>query len=398
MLLAPCGYKEGLSVTELMEFLAQGVIAAAPNADILRAPMVDGGEGFSETLANLTGGKLHPIDITGPIGRSVRAHVALLGGAHIGTAAIEIAAAAGLRHVPEDARDPLQTTSFGVGELIGAAMDLGIRKLIVGCGDSGVNDGGVGLAQALGIRFLDRRGCPVNRGGGNLVHVNSIDVSSRDPRLATIDIDVAVNWSNRLLGPHGVARTFGPQKGATPAAVIALEAGLENLSAVVARDLGVCIRDLKGGGASGGIGAGLHAFLGARLHPRFAILERFLDFDALLARADIVLTAEGTIDRLTTLGKLPGEIARRAKRIGVPVIALVGSVGEGAERTHAAGIDAYFSILNRPFSLQEAMAKAPELVAETTEQAIRLALLTFRPDRRAAHRRSGRRRRTIVPA
>jgi glycerate kinase len=367
-----------LTVSELIECMARGVTAAAPDAEILRAPMVDGGEGFTRAITGLTGGRPHAVGVTGPVGQRLQAQVGLLGGQHTGTAVIEIAAAAGLRHVPPDRRDPLRTTSYGVGELIGAALDLGADRLLIGCGDSGVNDGGAGLAEALGVRLLDRRGRPIGRGGRALARLARIDLSGRDRRLDRVRIDVAVNWHNMLLGRRGVARVFGPQKGASPAAVAVLERGLANLAAAIRRDLGVGVRSMPGAGASGGLGAGLHAFLGARLHPRFEVLTRFLDFDGLLERADLVLTAEGSIDRLTPVGKLPAEVARRARLRGVPVVALVGSVGQGAQATHAVGIDAYFSILNRPYSLEEAMARAPELVAEATEQAIRLALLDCR--------------------
>ena len=378
VLLAPCGFKEGLTVSELIECMARGVKAAAPDAQILRAPMVDGGEGFTQVITELTGGQLHTVSVTGPVGQRLRAHIGQLGGVHAGTAVIEIAAAAGLRHVPLDRRDPLRTTSYGVGELIGATLDLGADRLLIGCGDSGVNDGGAGLAEALGIRLLDRRGRQISRGGRALARLVEIDLSARDPRLDRVQIDVAVNWNNMLLGHRGVARLFGPQKGASPAAIAELERGLANLATVIRRDLGLQVRNMSGAGASGGLGAGLHAFIGARLYPRFEVLTRFLDFDGLLERADLVLTAEGSIDRLTPTGKLPAKVAQRAKLRGVPVVALVGSVGQGAQATHAIGIDAYFSILNRPYSLAEAMSYAPELVVEATEQAVRLALLNCR--------------------
>jgi glycerate kinase len=358
--------------------MARGVKAAAPHAQILKAPMVDGGEGFTRTLTELTGGRLRPVSVTGPVGQRLRAYVGQLGGPHAGTAAIEIAAAAGLRHVPLHQRDPLRTTSYGVGELIGAALDMGPEQLLIGCGDSGVNDGGAGLAQALGVRLLDRRGKSISRGGRGLARLAAIDLSGRDARLDRTRIDVAVNWKNMLLGRRGVARTFGPQKGASPAAIAELDGGLANLVRVIRRDLGLHVHNKPGAGASGGLGAGLHAFLGARLYPRFEVLSRFLDFDGLLASADLVLTAEGSIDRLTPIGKLPTEIARRAKLRGVPVVALVGSVGPGARATHAIGIDAYLSILNRPCSLAEAMSNAADLVTQATEQAIRLALLDCR--------------------
>lgn len=375
ILLAPCGFKEGLTVSELIDCMARGVEAASPNAEILRAPMVDGGEGFTETITELTGGRLHAVTTTGPVGQRLKANIGHLGGPHAGTVVMEIAAAAGLRHVPLDQRDPLRTTSYGVGELIGAALDLGADRVLIGCGDSGVNDGGAGLAQALGVRLLDWRGKPIRRGGRGLARLATVDISARDPRLDRVQIDVAVNWHNKLLGPRGVARVFGPQKGASPTAVAELEGGLTNLATVIRRQLGLSVRNMPGAGASGGLGAGLHAFVGARLYPRFEVLTRFLDFDSLLERADLVLTAEGTIDRLTPIGKLPAEIARRAKLRGVPVVALVGSVGKGARATHGIGIDAYFSILNRPYSLASAMSNAPKLVEEATEQIVRLALL-----------------------
>jgi glycerate kinase len=388
VLLAPCGFKESLLVGELIECMALGVAAAAPHAEILRAPMVDGGEGFTRMLVELTDGTLEPVTATGPVGQKLPAEIGLLGGVHRGHAVIEIAAAAGLRHVPHDARDPRRTTSYGVGELIRCSLDLGATRLLIGCGDSGVCDGGIGLAEALGARPLDRHGRKIGRGGGALRRLTSIDLSAIDPRLKRARIEVAVNWQNVLLGPRGVARLYGPQKGASLKAVAELEEGLGTLAEVMRRELGIDVASMPGGGASGGLGAGMHALLGAKLVPRFQIASRFVKFDRLLARADLVLTAEGTIDHLTAHGKMPAEIARRAKRRGVPVIALVGTVGDGAEANHAVGIDAYFSILNEPCSREEAMEKAPKLVAQATEQIMRLVPLgwpnrvpRFRPGR-----------------
>lgn len=189
ILLAPCGFKESLSVAELIESMARGVRAAAPDAEILCAPMADGGEGFVQTLVGLTGGRLRPVQVTGPVGQPLEAHLGLLGGVHVGTVAIEIAAAAGLRHVPVDQRDPLWTTSYGVGELVREALDLGAQRLLIGCGDSGVNDGGAGLAQALGIRLSDRRGRTIGRGCRALDGLAHIDLSGRDPRLSNVSID-----------------------------------------------------------------------------------------------------------------------------------------------------------------------------------------------------------------
>lgn len=375
VLLAPSGFKESLGVSEVIEAMAGGVASALPGARILRAPMVDGGEGFTETLVALTRGSMHPVTVTGPVGAPVDAFVGFLGGARKRTAVIEMAAAAGLRLVPRDRRDPTATTSFGVGELIRAALDLGAEKILVGCGDSGVNDAGAGMAQALGVRMLDARGAEIGRGGGALGALARIDLAARDPRLGRVEIEVAANWKNMLLGERGVARVYGPQKGASPAQVEALAGALETFAAVARNDLGVEFDGMAGSGASGGLGAGLHALIGARLMPRWDVVMRYVDLDRRLARADLVITAEGSLDGQTPFGKAPAEIGRRAKLRNLPVIALAGTVGQGAAATLAAGVDAYFSILTRPCSLEEAVADARRLVRDATEQAVRLFAL-----------------------
>lgn len=390
VLLAPSGFKESLGVSEVIEAMAAGVERAAPGATILRAPMVDGGEGFTQTLVELTGGSLHPVEVTGPVGAKVEAFVGFLGGAAVRTAVIEMAAAAGLRLVPRDLRDPTATTSYGVGELIRAALDLGAERILIGCGDSGINDAGAGMAQALGVRLLDAEGREIGRGGAALAGLARVDLTGRDPRLDHVQIDAAVNWHNALLGERGVARVFGPQKGATPDQVEALAAALETFAAVVRRDLRVELDGMAGAGASGGLGAGLHVFAGATLNPRYEVVMRYIDLDGLLAGADLVITAEGSLDGQTPFGKVPAEIGRRAKCWGLPVIALAGTVGHGAASTLSVGIDAYFSILTRPCSLDEAVADASRLVGEATEQAIRLfalgrgAAAWSEPRRRAA--------------
>lgn len=375
VLLAPSGFKESLGVTEVIDAMAGGVAAALPGAGVLRAPMVDGGEGFTETLTQLTGGTMETVVVTGPVGRPVEAFLGFLGGRESRVAVIEMAAAAGLRLVPRDMRDPTATTSYGVGELIRAALDRGARKILIGCGDSGINDAGAGMAQALGVRLLDADGRAIGRGGAALGALARVDLSGRDPRLDRVTIDVAVNWHNVLLGERGVARVFGPQKGATPAQVEALSRALETFAAVVRRDLGVEFDGMAGSGASGGLGAGLHALIGARLHPRWDVVMRYINLDRSLSRADLVITAEGSLDGQTPYGKAPAEIARRAKAWGLPVIALAGAVGQGAASTLSVGIDAYFSILTRPCSLEEAIADARRLVRDATEQAVRLFAL-----------------------
>lgn len=374
VVIAPSGFKESLSAEDVADAIAQGVRAACPNADIRTLPLVDGGEGFTRTLTQCTGGVLHPCTVTGPVGQPVEACVGILGGAGPRTAVIEMAAAAGLRLVPRSERNPLVTTTYGVGELIRYALDLHAERILIGCGDSGTNDGGMGMAEALGARFLRADGSPVSRGGQGLIEIARIDLSELDPRLKTVPIDVACNMHNLLCGERGVARVFGPQKGATPEQVRLLEQGLAHFASIIRRDVGLDVRFIPGGGASGGLGAGLHAFLRAALHNRYAIVMQYLDLDRHLASADLVITAEGAIDEQTPYGKIPAEVARRAQRHGVPVIALAGTVGAGAEASYACGIAAFQSIVRGPCSLDEAIRDARELTAACAETVMRVML------------------------
>lgn len=372
VLIAPSGFKESLSVKDVTEAIAAGVRSALPGARILRAPMVDGGEGFTQVLVEATGGTMRHTTVTGPVGDPVPSFFGVLGGCSVPTAVIEIAAAAGLRSVPRNRRDPTRTTSYGVGELIAAALDAGAERILIGCGDSGVNDGGAGMARALGVRFLDRRGRELGPGGGELHRLARIDHSGLDPRVLHTQIDVAVNWHNVLLGERGVARIFGPQKGATPEQVTLLEAGLEVYAKRIHEATGHNVGLQPGGGASGGLGAGLMALLGANLHPRFDIVMRYLDFEPLLREADLVITAEGSLDSQSPRGKIPCEVAHRAKRRGIPVIALAGTLGDGAGEAFAHGIDAFASIIRRPCTLEEAMAQARELLTRAADDALRM--------------------------
>lgn len=358
--LAPGGFKESLSARQAAEAMAEGVRRAVPDAALDLMPLVDGGEGTAKALALATGGRLVRRIATGPLGEPVRTHFALLGDADA-TAVVEMAAVAGLSLVPPDRRDPGLTTTYGVGELLRAALDSGARRVLVGCGDSGTSDGGAGALQALGARLP--------RGGHALVALDRIDPSGLDPRLGEVELLVACNPFNVLCGPHGVARVFGPQKGATPAQTEILSAALERWATVLARDVhrgGTNLRSAPGTGASGGLGAGLAA-LGGQLLPRFEVL---LD--------DLVLTAEGALDRQTPHGKVPAEVGRRAKALGKPVLALAGTLGDGAREARASGIDAYRSILPAPLSLPEALLHTGTHLAEATEHAVRMVLLGTR--------------------
>jgi glycerate 2-kinase len=370
VLIAPSGFKESLAAEEVAEHLAAGVRRALPDATITTAPLADGGEGFARAIVAAAGGRVVPVRVTGPVGEPVDAHVGLLADGQ--TAVLEMAAAAGLSLVPRDLRDPLRTTTFGVGELVRAALDLGARRILVGCGDSGTNDGGAGLVQALGGRLLDAEGRDLPPGGEHLLRLDRLDLSGLDPRLADTVVDVACNPHNVLCGEQGVARVFGPQKGASPEQVERAAAAMDHWAAVLEATTGHDVRDLPGSGASGGLGSALHAVVGATLHPRFDVVFRYVDLDALLDEADLVLTAEGGIDFQTPRGKVPAEVARRAKARGLPVVCLAGTIGRRPAANLEAGIDAWASIVPEPLSLEEALERAPKLVRKAAEHAMRM--------------------------
>lgn len=376
VVVAPSGFKESLSAEAAAGAIAAGVRRVLPGAEIDLVPLVDGGEGTALALAAATGGRIVTTAATGPVGETVAAHFALLGGGD--TAVVEMAAVAGLSLVPRGLRDPGATTTYGVGELIRAALDTGVRRILVGCGDSGTSDGGAGALQALGARLLAAQGRELPHGGRELTRLHRIDPTGLDPRLTEVELLVACNPYNVLCGERGVARVFGPQKGATPAQVEELSAALENWAFVLTRDAAVPDSDLRSGpgtGASGGLGAGLAA-LGARLLPRFDVLLDHLDLDARLARADLVVTAEGALDHQTPRGKVPAEVARRAKLHGRPVLALAGTLGEGAGEVP--GVDACHGILPAPMELAEALLRAGELLTDATERALRMIVLGTR--------------------
>jgi glycerate kinase len=372
VLIAPSGFKESLGAREVADHIATGVRRAMPNVRILKAPMVDGGEGFTDALVDATGGLMRSMRVTGPLGEPVDAFFGMLGGPGPRTAVIEMAAAGGLRLVPRDRRNPLLTTSRGVGELIGAALDAGAQRLLLGCGDSGINDGGAGMVQALGGRLLDARGEPIGAGCQGLEYLDRIHLGTLDPRLDAVQLDAAVNWHNGLLGVRGVSRVFGPQKGATPEQVERMEAGMARFARVVQAYTGRDVAAMPGAGASGGLGAGFAGLLGGTLHPRYDIVMRYLELDRLIDRADLVITAEGSLDGQTPYGKIPAEVAQRAKRRGLPVIALAGTIGKGVRVNFDHGIDAFASILRRPCTLDEAIDNAGKLLVRAAEDAIRM--------------------------
>ncbi len=374
VVIAPDSFKECLSAPEVARALAAGVCQAAPDAQLVLTPIADGGEGTVRALVAATNGRTVTARVTGPLGNPVEAEFGLLGAGK--AAIIEMAAASGLHLLPPEKRNPLLTTTLGTGELVREALGLGARRILLGLGGSATVDGGAGFAQALGVELWDQEGKPIGPGGGELARLRHIDVSHRDPRLAEADVQVACDVDNQLIGADGAARVYGPQKGANPEMVEQLERNLDHLADVIARDLGIDVRNLSGGGAAGGLGAGLVAFLGAKLRPGVELVLEAAQLEERLRGADLVITGEGRLDRQSAFGKAPVGVARLAKRLGIPVIAIVGALGEGAEKVLDEGIEAYYSIIPAPMSLEEAMRRSRELLQECACQVVRGLLLT----------------------
>lgn len=372
IVIVPSGFKECLDAEDVALAMERGVRRVDPSIDMEVIPMIDGGEGFAKTIVNIKGGELIYKKVTGPVGKKIKSHFGIFVENGKRTAVIEMAAVSGLKLVPRNQRNPLKTNTYGVGELILAALDAGVDHILIGCGDSGTSDGGAGMAQALGVDFFDQEQQIVNiKGGEDLLKVDSIVTTHIDRRLHNVSINVACNWKNILCGEKGVARVFGPQKGATPKQVERLSSALEHYAALIQEALGIDVRSLPGSGASGGLGAGLIAFTGAILHPRFEIIMDYIDIEEKISTADIVFTAEGSLDFQTPNGKIPAEVARIAKKNNTPVIAITGTIGKGANLNYNAGIDAYSSIIQKPTSLEKAIKKAPKWIEESTESVLR---------------------------
>ena len=376
IVIAPDSYKESLSALEVAQAVEAGFRQVFPDADYVLVPVADGGEGTVDAMVAATGGRKETVTVSGPLGEPVEAFYGLTGDGD--TAVIEMAAASGLALVPPDRRNPLLTSSRGTGELIRAALDAGARRFILGIGGSATNDGGAGMVQALGARLLDLEGRELDGSGGDLARLERIDVSALDPRLKECRIEVACDVDNPLTGARGASAVFGPQKGATPEMVQALDANLARLARIVGRDLGVAVDTVPGAGAAGGMGAAMLAFFGATLKPGIEIVTAAVDLDDHVRDADLVITGEGRIDFQTVHGKTPIGVARVAKRHGKPVIGIAGSLGAEVGVVHAHGIDAVFSVLGKPCTLDEALRDAAanvELTARNVAAVLRIGLV-----------------------
>jgi glycerate kinase len=370
VVVAPDSFKGSLSALRVAEAMGRGVRAVFPEAQVVLAPIADGGEGTVDALVAATGGRLERHAVSGPLGDPVRAPWGVLGDGQ--TAVIEVAAASGLALVPRERRDPGAASTFGTGELVRAALDAGFRKLVLGIGGSATNDGGAGLLRALGARFLDGEGRDLPEGGAALARLSRIDLSALDPRLATAEIEVACDVQNPLTGPAGASVIYGPQKGASPELVRLLDASLARYAEVAQATTGRDVARTPGAGAAGGLGAGLLFFTPARLRPGIDLVLEAMRFPSLVQGASLVITGEGRADTQTAMGKAPVGVARAAARHGVPVVCLVGGLAEGAEELYGCGIDALASIVPEPMTLEAALVRAAELVEGGAVRACRL--------------------------
>ena len=379
IVVAPDAYKGSASAADVAAAMARGIRRVIPDAEIRELPVADGGEGTLDALLAATRGERRCAQVHDPLGRPIAAPWGILGDGQ--TAVIEMAAASGLPLLAPQERNPRITGSRGTGELIRAALDAGMRRIVLGIGGSATNDGGAGMARALGARFLDHDGKALPEGGAALAHLARIDLSALDPRLHETEITVACDVDNPLCGPRGASAIFGPQKGATPAMVDELDAALLRF-ADFAEDLtDRVISDQAGAGAAGGLGAGLMFFTPAILKPGIDLVLDVIGFDETIANADLLITGEGRTEAHTAFGKAPVGVARRAKRFGVPVICLSGSLGEGADDVLGCGIDALASISDGPMTLEESMSAAPRLIESASARLGRLILVAGRTQR-----------------
>ncbi|ELJ8444253.1 glycerate kinase [Vibrio cholerae] len=374
VVIAPDSFKESLTAKQVCDAIQAGLARVWHDAKFVAIPVADGGEGTVQSLVDATQGRLVEVKVMGPQGKRVEAFYGMLGDNQ--TAVIEMAAASGLHHVPVAQRDPKLTTSFGTGELIRHALDQGVTKLIIGLGGSATNDGGVGMLAALGARFTNADGDPIQLTGGGLHELTHIDLQDFDPRLQHCDILVACDVNNPLCGDKGASAVFGPQKGATPEDVQLLDGVLRQFGLLTEKVTGKMVLESAGAGAAGGMGAALLAYAQARLRPGIEIVLETVQLAHQVSDADLVITGEGRIDSQTVHGKTPMGVAKVAKRFDVPVLALCGCTGDNYQAVYQCGIDAVFAAVPRAMLLEDALKESDFNLADLAENVARLWVLS----------------------
>ena len=369
IIVAPDSFKGSNSSIRVADLIEKGIRKVYPEAEIIKIPIADGGEGTVDAAVSGGDGEYREVKVRGPLGDPVNAKYGILKG---GRAVIEMAAASGLPLVPEEKKNPLVTTTYGTGELIESALEEGCREFLLGIGGSATTDAGLGMAQALGYSFKDKDGRELGDGGGELDKLVEIDSSGADPRIAESRFTVASDVNNPLYGREGAAYIYGPQKGATPEMVKQLDANLRRFSEIVKKILGRDISQVPGSGAAGGLGAGLIVFCGAELKSGIQAVLDIVGFDNHIASADLIITGEGAIDGQTTYGKVPVGVAKRVQDYNLPVLAIVGNIGQGAENVYNFGIHGIMSTVNKAMSLSEAMADSAALLEDAAERVMRI--------------------------
>ncbi len=373
--IAPDSFKGSMTGMQAAACIEEGLKRSLSGLSCRSIPMADGGEGTVQAIVDATGGKFVKRTVGDPLGRRIKATFGLSGDGK--TAVMEMAEASGLALLKPRERNPMKTSTHGTGELIQHALKLGVRKILIGIGGSATNDGGTGMAQALGVRFLDAKGKELSGCGKNLAKIASIDMSGLDPRLKHVHVEVACDVDNPLTGRHGAARVYAPQKGATPGMVKQLDAGLGSLAAVVKRDIGLSILKTPGSGAAGGLGGGLMAFTNGQLRPGVDIVIDSVKLARKLKGCDLVITGEGRMDHQTAFGKTASGVARVAKEQGLPVIAICGCLGKDPAIVNTIGIDAFFSALEENVDEEDLPKRGPVMLTNCAEQVGRLLAIDF---------------------
>jgi len=374
IVVAPDSFKGNLSSIQVAGYMEAGILKADDSIKVIKVPVADGGEGSVETMLAAAGGILVPLKVCGPLGETIDSFYGLLADGR--TAVIEMAAAAGLHLVPDERKNPLETTTWGVGQLVTDALNRGVQCVIMCIGGSSTNDAGTGMIQALGGLFYDKQGAILGRGGKILSSIDKIDISGLDPRIAKTEFIVACDVTNPLFGPAGAAHVYAPQKGATPEMVDLLDKGLEHFAKAVHQSLGIEVSNIPGGGAAGGLGSGLVAFCSARLMPGIEMVIEATEFEKKVQDADLLITGEGRTDGQTAYGKVPVGLAMVAKRCGVPVVCLSGGLTGDYENIYEHGVDAAFSNVTDAMSLKDAMKNSGDMTIKAAYALTRL-LLSF---------------------
>jgi glycerate kinase len=374
VVIAPDSFKDSLSAQGVADAIALGLAEVWPDAQLIKCPMADGGEGTVESVLAACNGQLRHADVRGPLGATVNAAWGWLPHSH--TAIIEMAEASGLQLVPLNQRDACISSTFGTGQLIRAALDAGAQRVILAIGGSATNDGGAGAMQALGVKLLDAQGKALEPGGSALQHLACIDLVDTDPRLAKVRFDIAADVDNPLCGPHGASAIFGPQKGATPEQVQQLDHALDHFAGLCAKALHKDVRDEPGSGAAGGLGFAAKAFLNAQFQPGVEVVAELVGLAEAVKNADLVITGEGRFDAQTLRGKTPFGVARIARQHDVPVIVIAGTLGDGYQAMYQHGVAAAFALPSGPMTLAQACADAPQLLRARAADIARLWQLT----------------------